>query len=382
MNDFDRLLDYIYGEMPSEEALEFRAKIEADPELQKELEELEGTRKAAAEGMKMPKDLERAILDEAYAHAKSLRWSNFWKKAVNFLTSPAFMATSGGVAVTAVAIAVFVVQDQGMLGYKKATHETSPVEVLQEAAHETSPVEIAQKEAATPPEQTMAAPVAEVDGPTVSQQEGQEIASPEPPPPSPPPAKKRAPTSTAPAVASRRASGGKTSAARFDNAETSAARVDNAETTAAGSSSAEPTEAKSSGTKSSRARSGAADSMAAPAFARMAPQHDRGIASLASQGPDRHGAMPDEMEEPEADDLLEMARGQKQAGRFAQALHLYRAALKLNPQGAVLFDLLAEAAEVSIKLDKVKEAENYLKRLEKLPGGKPRADGIREAGAA
>ncbi len=358
MNDFDRLLDYIYGEMPSEEALEFKAKIEADPELQKELEELEGTRKAAAEGMKMPKDLERAILDEAYAHAKSLRWSNFWKKAVNFLTSPAFMATSGGVAVTAVAIAVFVVQDKGMLGYK-------------EAAHETSPVEIAQKEATIPPEQTMAAPVAEVDGPTVSQQEGQEIASPEPPPPSPPPARKRAPTSAAPAVASRRASGGKTSAARFDNAET----------TAAGSSSAGPTEAKSSGTKSSRARSGSADSMAAPAFARMAPQHDRGIASLASQGPDRHGAMPDEMEEPEADDLLEMARGQRQAGRFAQALQLYRAALKLNPQGAVLFDLLAEAAEVSIKLDKVKEAENYLKRLEKLPGGKPRADGIREAGA-
>lgn len=371
MNDFDRLLDYIYGEMPSEEALQFKAKIEADPELQKELEELEGTRKAAAEGMKMPKDLERAILDEAYAHAKSLRWSNFWKKAVNFLTSPAFMATSGGVAVTAVAIAVFVVQDKGMLGYKEAAHETSPVEVLQEAAHETSPVEIVQKEAATPPEQTMAAPVAEVDGPTVSEQEGQEIASPEPPPPSPPPARKRAPTSAAPAVASRRASGGKTSAARFGNVETTAAR----------SNSSGPTEAKSSGTKSSRARSGSADSMAAPAFARMAPQHDRGIASLASQDPDRHGAMPDEMEEPEADDLLEMARGQKQAGRFAQALHLYRAALKLNPQGAVLFDLLAEAAEVSIKLDKVKEAENYLKRLEKLPGGKPRADGIREAGA-
>ncbi len=358
MNDFDRLLDYIYGEMPSEEALQFRAKIGADPELQKELEELEGTRKAAAEGMKMPKDLERAILDEAYAHAKSLRWSNFWKKAVNFLTSPAFMATSGGVAVTAVAIAVFVVQDKGMLGYK-------------EAAHETSPVEIVQKEAATPPEQTMAAPVAEVDGPALSKQEGQEIASPEPPPPSPPPARKRAPKSTAPAVASRRASGGKTSAARFDQAETTAATW----------SSAGPTEAKSSGTKSSRARSGLADSMAAPAFARMAPQHDRGIASLASQDPDRHGAMPDEMEEPEADDLLEMARGQRQAGRFAQALHLYRAALKLNPQGAVLFDLLAEAAEVSIKLDKVKEAENYLKRLEKLPGGKPRADGIREAGA-
>lgn len=358
MNDFDRLLDYIYGEMPSEEAHEFKAKIEADPELQKELEELEGTRKAAAEGMKMPKDLERAILDEAYAHAKSLRWSNFWKKAVNFLTSPAFMATSGGVAVTAVAIAVFVVQDKGMLGYK-------------EAAHETSPVEIVQKEAATPPEQTMAAPVAEVDGPALSKQEGQEIASPEPPPPSPPPARKRAPKSTAPAVASRRASGGKTSAARFDQAETTAATW----------SSAGPTEAKSSGTKSSRARSGLADSMAAPAFARMAPQHDRGIASLASQDPDRHGAMPDEMEEPEADDLLEMARGQRQAGRFAQALHLYRAALKLNPQGAVLFDLLAEAAEVSIKLDKVKEAENYLKRLEKLPGGKPRADGIREAGA-
>ena len=289
------------------------------------------------------------------------------------------MATSGGVAVTAVAIAVFVVQDQGMLGYKKR-----PTKQAQWRCFRRQPTKQARgdsaKEAATPPEQTMAAPVAEVDGPTVSQQEGKKSHRQNHRHPRPH-QQKRAPTSTAPAVASRRASGGKTSAARFDNAETSAARFDNAETTAAGSSSAEPTEAKSSGTKSSRARSGSADSMAAPAFARMAPQHDRGIASLASQGPDRHGAMPDEMEEPEADDLLEMARGQKQAGRFAQALHLYRAALKLNPQGAFLFDLLAEAAEVSIKLDKVKEAENYLKRLKKLPGGKPRADGIREAGA-
>ena len=31
MNDFDRLLDYIYGEMPSEEALEFRPRLRPIP---------------------------------------------------------------------------------------------------------------------------------------------------------------------------------------------------------------------------------------------------------------------------------------------------------------------------------------------------------------
>lgn len=75
--------------------------------------------------------------------------------------------------------------------------------------------------------------------------------------------------------------------------------------------------------------------------------------------------------------LLARARQARQAGRLADALALYRSTLKAGPTGGLLADVLAEAAEVALGLSRSAEADRYLERLERLPGGAERAATIR-----
>jgi hypothetical protein len=76
-------------------------------------------------------------------------------------------------------------------------------------------------------------------------------------------------------------------------------------------------------------------------------------------------------------EFVAQARDLRAAGRLPEALVAYRRALAAGPSGALLSDVLAEAAEVAGALGRTTEAEGFLARLERLPGGPARAAKIR-----
>lgn len=91
-------------------------------------------------------------------------------------------------------------------------------------------------------------------------------------------------------------------------------------------------------------------------------------------------ARPRELVEPRPVDgtrLLFDARNAHVAGRNPEALALCKRALATEPSGDLLADLLAEAAEIAHELSLNAEADAYLARLERLPGGAQRAARIR-----
>lgn len=75
--------------------------------------------------------------------------------------------------------------------------------------------------------------------------------------------------------------------------------------------------------------------------------------------------------------LLAEARDLRAGGYLHDALDAYRRALTAGPSGDVLADTLAEAAELARTLGRTAEADGYLARLERLPGGTARAAKIR-----
>jgi tetratricopeptide (TPR) repeat protein len=75
--------------------------------------------------------------------------------------------------------------------------------------------------------------------------------------------------------------------------------------------------------------------------------------------------------------LLKEARDERAAGRLPDALALCRAALAAGPSDNLLADILAEAAQLALAISRHDEAEGYLTRLERLPGGADRAGKIR-----
>jgi hypothetical protein len=99
---------------------------------------------------------------------------------------------------------------------------------------------------------------------------------------------------------------------------------------------------------------------------------DRVAAAAAESGESAGSAAPDPA------DLLAEARAARGQGRLADALSLCRRALAPGPTGGLLFDLLAEAAELALSLSRDDEARGYLDRLERLPGGADRARAIRD----
>jgi len=76
-------------------------------------------------------------------------------------------------------------------------------------------------------------------------------------------------------------------------------------------------------------------------------------------------------------DLVDLARELRAAGYLVDALAAYRRALTAGPTGDLLADALAEAAEVARELGQNAQADAFLSRLEKLPGGVERAAKIR-----
>jgi hypothetical protein len=99
-------------------------------------------------------------------------------------------------------------------------------------------------------------------------------------------------------------------------------------------------------------------------------------------GPGKEGgaAKPRVVTEPRPVDaalLLSDARTERAAGRNPEALDLCRRALAAEPTGDLLADVLAEAAEVAALVSRRAEADDYLDRLERLPGGAERAAKIR-----
>jgi hypothetical protein len=79
----------------------------------------------------------------------------------------------------------------------------------------------------------------------------------------------------------------------------------------------------------------------------------------------------------EGADRVAEARDQRADGRLPEALAAYRRALAAGLSGDLLIDALAEAAEVAQALGRAAEADGYLARLERLPGGSARAATIR-----
>ncbi len=76
-------------------------------------------------------------------------------------------------------------------------------------------------------------------------------------------------------------------------------------------------------------------------------------------------------------DRVAEARDLRSSGRLPEALATYRRALAAGPSGDLLADALSEAAEVAKALGRASEADGYLARLERLPGGPARAAKIR-----
>lgn len=100
-----------------------------------------------------------------------------------------------------------------------------------------------------------------------------------------------------------------------------------------------------------------------------APSSPMPTAAASSPAPD--AAPPDPAE------FVAEARDLRAAGRLPEALAAYRRALAAGPSGALLADALAEAAEVAGALGRTTEADGFLARLERLPGGPARAAKIR-----